>query len=87
MTLENLEDLEKLEYKQLVSEVSYIKATIGKDIKMKKRVTDPVTKKYKMQPLPAETLKISIKNVLKPENESGSYSVSSLLSKYFQVDS
>ena len=87
ITAENLEDLDKLEYKQLVAEVSYIKATVGKEIKMKKRVTDPVTKRFKMNPLPAETLKISIKNVLKPENESGSYSLSSLLSQYFQSDS
>ena len=76
--------LELLDYKQLVSEVSFIKATIGKEIKMKKRVTDPVTKKFKMLPLPAETLKHSIRNVVKPENESSKHSVPILLSQYFE---
>ena len=59
---------------------------IWKEIKMKKRVTDPATKKYKMLPLPAETLKNSIRNVLKPDNDSSKHSVSTLLSQYFEAD-
>ena len=87
LTADNLDKMEELSYKQLVTEVSYIKSTIGKDIKMKKRVTDPETKRFKMIPLPQQTLKNSIRNVLKPENESGQCSLTTLLSNYFNADS
>ena len=86
LTADNLEKMEDLQYKELVAEVSYIKSTIGKDIKMKKRITDPDTKKFKMIPLPSETLKNSIRNVLKPENESAQYSVQNLLTNYFSKE-
>ena len=86
LTADNLDNIDKLDYKQLVSEVSYIKSTIGKNITMKKRVTDPVTKRFKMIPLPSDTLKNSIRNVIKPENDSGQYSVQNLLSNYFNKE-
>ena len=37
ITANNLEKLHKMDYKRLVMEVSFIKATVGKEIKMKKR--------------------------------------------------
>ena len=68
VTLNNLEILDKLEEKDVIIEVSYLKATIAKEIKLRKRVKHPVIPgKFKMEKLPVDQLKNSIRNVLKPD--------------------
>ena len=61
-------------------QVKYLKVTIAKDIRMKKRITNPITKKYTYQKLPVEQLKISIRNVVKPLSCKPDKSVDELLS-------
>ena len=47
---------------QILLELKYLKATIA-DLKIKKRITDPQTKKYKFIQLPVSELKTGIKSV------------------------
>ena len=84
VTAYNLDLLETLDENQIIQEVSYLKATIASELKLKKRVTDSVSKKYKMLKLPTEQLKLSIKNVLQPSNGYGADSVENLLDKVFK---
>ena len=54
--------------KALITEVSYLKATTAREIKLRKRVKHPVIPgKFKIGKLSVSQLRRSIKNVLKPE--------------------
>ena len=48
VTADNLELLENLSEKELITEVSYLKATFASKIKLRKRVKEHNSEKYKM---------------------------------------
>ena len=58
--------LKYLTYDELVCEVSYLKATIAKDLRLKHKVNAGVGNKYKFQNLPRNGLETGIRNVLQP---------------------
>ena len=66
VTAENLQLLNTLSEKEIILEVSYLKATVASELKLRKRIQVPESGKYKMEKLPVEQLKLSIQNVLKP---------------------
>ena len=68
MTEKNLDILPTLTQKQLLTEVSFIKATVAKEMKMKRRVKDKVSGKFRYVTLENEVLIDSIKNVVKPDD-------------------
>ena len=75
ITESNIDKLLKaLTYDQIVTEVSLIKATVAKEVKLKKRYIDPTSKKITFQPLPLDVLKNSVRNVIKPQNSTSSLS-------------
>ena len=82
MTSHNISLLDTLSEDKLIAEVQYLKATVAGEVKIKKRVTDPATKKYKYQTLPIDTLKNSIRNIVKP-NSKPENSLEELLLKAF----
>ena len=49
---DNMQLLESLTYDELVCEVSYLKATIAKDLRLKHKVKTRVENKYKFQKFP-----------------------------------
>ena len=59
--------LDSYNFSQLVNEVSLIKATVGKEGKLRKKHTDPITQKITYQKLHIDILKTSIRNVVKLE--------------------
>ena len=70
LSRDNMELLDKLSYEQVVSEVSYLKATIASDLKLKRRVDDPLNPgKYKMQNLSLQELKTGIRSVIYPTHK------------------
>ena len=84
ISLDNINLLDSLDEKQIILEATYLKATVAKEIKLKKRVKDLDTDKFRMVSLPSEQIKQSIRNVIKPQNDV-SGNVENLLSKYFSV--
>ena len=78
LTIKSLHLLDKLDEKQLINEVLYLKATIAGEIKVRKRVKDKVTAKFMMMVLPIDILKCSIKSVVNPTLEE--HNVEELLS-------
>ena len=69
LSVDNLSLLDTLTEKEVLEEVKYLKATVAHELKMKKRITNPATGKYKMKQLPLDHLKGCIRNVLKPSND------------------
>ena len=65
MTPDSMKELEKLDAKQLLAEVAYLRLTIAPDIRQMRRVK--IDGRYRMQKFTDEELKNSIKNALKPE--------------------
>ena len=61
--------LNSLDEEQVILEATYLKATIAKEIKLKKRVKDLDTAKFRMVKLPLEQIKQSILNVINPMND------------------
>ena len=62
--------LDKLTYDEVMCEVSYLKATIASDLRLKRRVKDSVNPgKYRFQNLPLEELKTGIRNVIFPSHQ------------------
>ena len=80
----NIHLLNSLDEEQIILEATYLKATIAKEIKLKKRVKDLDTAKFRMVKLPLEQIKQSILNVINPKNDV-SDNVDNLLSIYFSV--
>ena len=76
--------LDKLNTKELLLEVQYLKATIASEIKMKKRIKNEETGKFQMITFSRDVLITSIKNVIKPDDDAGKDSVEILLEKVFQ---
>ena len=81
VSVDNLDLLDSLNENQVITEVSYLKATIASEIKLRERVK--VGDKYKMNKLPIEQLKISIQNVLQPSKSKADKTIDSLLEKFF----
>ena len=71
--------LDTLTYEQVVNEVNYLKATVAKEIKLKKRITNPLTKKYTYDNLSMQELKSSIRSVISPEETSQGVQIDELL--------
>ena len=84
ISLDNMHLLNSLDEEQIILEATYLKATIAKEIKLKKRVKDLDTDKFRMVKLPLEQIKQSILNVINPKNDV-SDNVDNLLSIYFSV--
>ena len=57
LSVDNLSLLDTLTEKEVLEEVKYLKATVAHELKMKKRITNPATGKYKMKRLPLGHLK------------------------------
>ena len=68
VTDKNLNILPTLTQKQLLTEVSFLKATVAKEIKMKRRVKDKVSGKFSYVTFENGVLIDSIKNVVKPDD-------------------
>ena len=84
ISLDNIYLLDSLDEEQIILEATYLKATIAKEIKLKKRVKDLETTKFRMVKLPLEQIKQSILNVINPKNDV-SDNVDDLLSTFFSV--
>ena len=82
--MDNIELLESLGEKQTILETTYLEATVAKEIKLKRRVKNLNTDKFRMVNLPLEQIKQFIHNVIKPENDM-SENVESSLAKLFSV--
>ena len=67
ITVNSIEEVEKLNEKELLTEIKYLRATIAPNIRQKRRIT--VDGKYKMEKFPVQELRQSIKNVVKPESD------------------
>ena len=79
VTINNIEILDKLDEKQLVDEVFYLKATVASEIKAKKREKDEVTGKMKVNVLPMDVLRKSILSVLQPNSSDQNDDINELL--------
>ena len=82
--MDNTHLLDSLDEEQIILEATYLKATIAKEIKLKKRVKDLDAAKFRMVKLPLEQIKQSILNVINPKNDV-SENVDHLLSNFFSV--
>ena len=82
--MDNIDLLDSLDEKQIILEATYLKATIAKEIKLKKRVKDLDTDKFRMVKLPLDQIKQSILNVIKPQNDV-SENIEYLLCNFFSV--
>jgi hypothetical protein len=70
LTPESIDKVDELDKTQLMAEVSYLKATISPNIRMKRRVKIG-DNKFKFDDLSNMELKSSIRNAIKPEEETG----------------
>ena len=78
----NLSLLDTLNEIQVIAEVTYLKATIASEIKLRERVKEG--ERYKMKKLPIEQLKVSIQNVLLPSKSKSDENINNLLGKFFE---
>ena len=69
ITENNIQIMDHLSEKQLISEVSYLKKVLNANIKLKTRVKDPENNKWKFIPQTVQELKNSIRSVVKPDKE------------------
>ena len=69
LSTDNHDLLNSLTCEQIVTETSYLKATIAHDLKLKRRVKDSVNNKYMFQKLSMKDLKTGINSVLYPSNQ------------------
>ena len=83
LSTDNITLLKDLTYEQVATEVSYLKATIASELRLKRRVQDTTTGKYKYINLPIDELYTGIRNVLNPSKDPVE-SVEELLGKMFQ---
>lgn len=84
LSTDNSDLLHTLSDEEVILEVKYLKATIASDLKLKKRVKDAVTDRYKFIQIPVSDLKTGINSVLYPTNQHTD-SVENLLDKLFSV--
>ena len=83
VTADCLSLLDSLSEEQIIAEVSFLKSTVAPDLRLKKRVKNVETNRFKMVKLPVEQLKISIQGVLRPVVE-GEENLDNLLAKVFE---
>ena len=69
LTDNNLELVESLFEKQLISEIVFLRLTVAPNIRPQRRVKDSNTGKFRVEKFTAEELHTSITNAIKPENE------------------
>ena len=69
LTDNNLELVELLSEKQLISEIVFLRLTAAPNIRQQRRVKDSNTGKFRVQIFTAEELRTSIRNAIKPEDE------------------
>ena len=84
ISMDNIHLMDSLNEEQIIFEATYLKATIAKEIKLKKRVKDLDTDKFRMVKLPLEQIKQSILNVINPKNDV-SENLDHLLANFFSV--
>ena len=82
MTDNNLDLIELLSEKQLISEIVFLRLTVAPNIRQQRRVKDCNSGKFRVEKFTAEELCTSIKNAIKPENEVDK-NVDGLLQKIF----
>lgn len=70
LTPQSMDELDNLEKSQVLAEISYLKATISPNIRMKRRVKIG-DNKYKFEELSENELKTSIRNAIKPDEMIG----------------
>ena len=84
LSAENISLLEGLNEKEVIAEVTLLKATVANEIKLRKRIPDPANSgKFKMEKIPMEQLKRAIRNVLKPEKDGACDDIESVLAQLF----
>ena len=69
LTDNNLELVESLSEKQLISEIVFLWLTVAPNIRRQRRVKDSNTGKFGVEKFTAEELRTSIRNAIKPEDE------------------
>ena len=69
MTDNNLDLIESLSEKQLISEIVFLRLTVAPNIRQQRRVKDCNSGKFRVEKFTAEELCTSIRNAIKPENE------------------
>ena len=67
LTDNNLELVEWLSEKQLISEIVFLRLTVAPNIRQQRRVKDSNTGKFRVEKFTAEELRTSIRNAIKPE--------------------
>ena len=71
--------LDTLSEEEIHTEVKYLKATVASDLKLKRRVTNSITKKYTYENYPIAQLRLSIRNVVKPTTICNNASISEII--------
>ena len=69
LTDNNLEVVESLSEKQLISEIVFLRLTVAPNIRQQRRVKDSNTGKFRVEKFTAKELRTSIRNAIKPEDE------------------
>ena len=69
LTENNLELVESLSKKQLISEIVFPRLTVAPNIRQQRRVNDSNTGKFRVEKFTAEELCTSIRNAIKPKDE------------------
>ena len=69
LTDNNLELVESLSEKQLISEIVFLRLTVAPNIRQQRRVKDSNTEKFRVEKFAAKELRTSIRNAIKPEDE------------------
>ena len=69
LTDNNLELVESLSEKQLISEIVFLRLTAAPNIGQQRRVKDSTTGKFRVEKFTAEELRTGIRNAIKPEDE------------------
>ena len=82
VTADSLNILDSLSEDQIIAEVSFLKLTVAPDLRLRKRVKNVDTNRFKMLKLPVEQLKMSIQGVLRPV-VAGEEHLDNLLAKVF----
>ena len=82
LTDNNLELVESLSEKQLISEIVFLRLTVAPNVGQQRRVKDSNTGKFRVEKFTAEELRTSFRNTIKPEDEVNK-NVDGLLLKIF----
>ena len=69
LTDNNLDLVQSLSEKQLISEIVFLRLTVVPNIRQQRRVKNSNTGKFRVEKFTAEELRTSIRNAIKPEDE------------------